>query len=253
MDTLAKLHSHPRDRRVRFVDEGHVYYIDGDSRNIVSVTTLVKKYSIPFDADRVITGIFRSPAYKEGHKYWGLSREEIKENWAELGKDASTRGTAMHANIESVYNGIEVEDDSPEFDQFSRFKAEHDQLEPFRTEWVVFTDEHRIAGSIDMVFRDPDNGDLYIYDWKRSKEIKKRGFEKMRAPLNHLDDVNFNHYSLQLNIYKWILERYYDVKVRGLFLIVLHPDQKCYKKIPCADLQEEVTDLMEQRRLDLRG
>lgn len=251
MDTLSRTNGHARDARIRFVEDGHVYFIDGSPKDVVSVTTLVKKYSVPFDADRVIENIMRSPSYKEGHKYWGMSRDEIKTQWSDLGKDASTRGTKMHANIEAVYNGVEVRDESEEFGHFERFKAEHAHLEPFRTEWIVFSDELRLAGSIDMVFRDADTGDLYIYDWKRSKEIKRRGFDKMRKPLNHLDDVNFNHYSLQLNIYRWILETYYDVKVKGLFLIVLHPNQKTYKKIPCADFREEVADVMEERRLNL--
>ena len=58
----------------------------------------------------------------------------------------------------------------------------------------------------------PD-GTLSIYDWKRSKDIEmKTPFKKNSVlyELRHLQDVNGVHYSLQLNIYKKILERNYN-------------------------------------------
>ena len=50
---LTVLHQHPRDHRVRFVAEGHRYYIDGVEARI-SVTTLVHRYCHEFIADHVI-------------------------------------------------------------------------------------------------------------------------------------------------------------------------------------------------------
>ena len=51
-----------------------------------------------------------------------------------------------------------------------------------------------------------------IIDYKTNKEIKTTGFtnwekitQKMTGPCAHLDDCNFNHYSLQLSIYMYII------------------------------------------------
>jgi nucleoside-diphosphate-sugar epimerase len=39
-------------------------------------------------------------------------------------------------------------------------------------EWMIFDEDLKLAGSIDMVYENPD-GTLSIYDWKRSKDISK--------------------------------------------------------------------------------
>lgn len=251
MDKLARLNAHPRDAHVVFHEAGHVYEIHGSATHIVSATTFIKQFATPFDADKVIRKMKQGKSWGPEHKYFGMTDAEIKAEWSATGKSASESGTAMHANIEATYNDVEVEDTSPEFLMFQQFRADHAHLVPYRTEWVVYSEELRIAGSIDMVFRNED-GTLSIYDWKRSKEIKFRGYDRMRFPLEHLHDINFVHYSLQLNLYKWILETYYEATVRDLYLIVMHPDQSSYQKIACMDLQTEITDLMELRRLQMR-
>ena len=88
---------------------------------------------------------------------------------------------------------------------------------------MVWDTELKFAGSIDMIYRNPD-GTLDIYDWKRAKEIQKNShFNKWSTnPLiSHLPDTNFWHYSLQLNTYKAIIERNYGKKVKNLYLVLL--------------------------------
>ena len=67
---------------------------------------------------------------------------------------------------------MDVSNDSPEYAYFQRFVADHPDLVPYRTEWMIWDKELRFAGSIDMVYENPD-GTLMIYDWKRSKGINK--------------------------------------------------------------------------------
>ena len=71
--------------------------------------------------------------------------------------------------------------------------------------------------------------------------------------ISHLPDTNFWHYSLQLNVYKAIIERNYNKKVKDLFLIRLHPNcpHKTYELITCADLRSEVTSLFTHRKLNM--
>jgi len=107
---------------------------------------------------------------------------------------------------------------------------------------------------VDMVFKDQDFID--IYDWKRCKSIDKlsNGNNYLKNHnVEHLPDSNFWHYSLQLNIYKSILERKYGMKVRDLYLIQLHPNLDNYKKIKCADLTEEVKMLLVEKKLKLNS
>ena len=65
-----------------------------------------------------------------------------------------------------------------------------------------------------MIFQNPD-GSFSIYDWKRCKKIEKSNkFEFGLENLDHLPNSNFWHYTLQLNIYKYILGQKYDFKVK---------------------------------------
>jgi hypothetical protein len=116
---------------------------------------------------------------------------------------------------------------------------------------MIWDEEHQFAGSIDMVFEKED-GTLMIYDWKRSKEIKKTGGAFMTYShtqcIEHLPDTNFWHYSLHLNTYRYILETKYGKRIGDLCLVCLHPDHKTFQLIRVPDLHKEVSDLFELRK-----
>ena len=117
---------------------------------------------------------------------------------------------------------------------------------------MIYHEEIKIAGSIDMVYENPD-GTLSIYDWKRCKEITRTTNWDQYAlnPLiGHLPDTNFWHYSLQLNTYKKILEEKYGKTVSQLYLVRLHPENshETYDLIEVPILTKEITDLFEERK-----
>ena len=170
--------------------------------------------------------------------------------WAKNGELASGSGTNMHNDIERYYNDIPVENDSIEFGYFKQFVADYPDLKPYRTEWMVYYEELKLSGSIDMVFENPD-GTLSIYDWKRSKEISKiNTFNKfaINPLIGHFHDTNFWHYSLQLNTYRKILESKYGKKVTKLCLVRLHPDAESYELLDVPLLDKELELLFEERK-----
>ena len=170
----------------------------------------------------------------------------------------------MHLAIEQFMHGAEEEIDEAvkstlEWKYFLQFwKDCGEDLEPYRSEWEVFTDsvtpldgerKIKLCGSIDMVYRRKSDGKFVIYDWKRSKEIKSDNpFGTGLAPLEHLPDTNYWHYTLQLNVYKWILEQYYGLEVADLYLVILHPEQPSYRRMRLNILTDEVEDMIECRR-----
>ena len=82
------------------------------------------------------------------------------------------------------------------------------------------------------------------------KEIKTENrFENGLAPVDHLPDTNYWHYSLQLNTYRYILENYYGLRIEGMYLVVLHPDFPSFKRVEVARMDEEVEAMMATRRL----
>lgn len=252
---LSVKNAHPRDQFITFDEGPHVYTVHGES-GYTSVTTWNHHHFEQFDADKIIDSMMKGKKMKDPtYKYYGMTREQIKASWDCNRDGASSAGTKMHLDIEHFYNGLPVENDSIEYEYFKQFVSDFPDLKPYRTEWMVYWEDIKISGSIDMIFENPD-GTLLIYDWKRCKEIShENGFGKTASTpcIRHLPDTNFWHYSLQLNMYKTILENKYDKKVVGLFLVCLHPDNpyKSYDRIEVPFLDKEMKDLIEFRRQEL--
>ena len=254
---LARLNPHPRDEHILFDAGPHTYTIHGEG-GYTSVTTWIHSHFGHFNADAIISKMMRSPKWPE-NKYYGMTREEIKAAWDANRDEAATAGTAMHYDIECFYNGMSPTNTSIEFRYFTEFEAARTHpetgfgrfLHPFRTEWMVYFEEAKLAGSIDMVYEDTRDGTLQIYDWKRSKEIKKtNSFQSATTEcISHLPDTNYWHYSLQLNLYRQILQRKYGKVVVGLYLVVLHPDNRSgtFERIKVPFLETEMADLLAER------
>jgi len=81
------------------------------------------------------------------------------------------------------------------------------------------------------------------------KKIKSDNpYKKGLAPLSHLPDTNYWHYTMQLNVYKWILETYYGLDVADLYLVILHPDQPSYQRMRLNIMTDEVEEMIECRQ-----
>ncbi len=247
---LAQKNSHERDTHISFDEGPHIYTIDGDS-DYTSVTSWNHSHFPEFNSELVITKMMASPKWPQS-PYFGMTKQEIKDKWKNDGIAASEAGTRMHYDIEGFYNNMKMEDnDTLEWKYFKEFNdAIGSKLEPYRTEWMVWDKDLRLAGSIDMIFANSD-GTLQIYDWKRVKEIKKENrWDSAKVDcISHLPHSNFWHYSLQLNTYKSIIERNYGKKVSKMFLVCLHPNNKnnSYLSYEVSSLSQEMKDLIELR------
>lgn len=226
---LSNKNHHKRDEEIQFEEESHTYTILCDPNvSYTSVTTFVHEQFEKFDADLIIGRMMASP-YWNKNKYYGKTPFEIKAGWEENRDQAATAGTKIHYDIECYYNEFNVSNDTIEYQYFKDFIEKHQHLKAFRTEWTVFDTKLKIAGSIDMVFFNEKDNCYYIYDWKRCREIKKANSYKKYSTnpvLSDLPDTNYWHYTLQLNIYKYILEKNYEMKIAGCVLVCLHPDNK---------------------------
>lgn len=249
---LADKNGHFRDAHMFFDEAPHIYYIDGVKVK-TSVTTFIHENFPVFNSERVATFCHKSHFNNPEKKYYQMPVQEILAKWKNDGLAAAGLGTKMHKSIESYYNDENIPEDminSLEFGYFQNFVKDFPELKPYRTEWEVYDEEHNLAGSIDMVYENPD-GTLLIYDWKRSKEIKHNNSEKGFGILSQIPDANFWHYSIQLNTYKHILETKYGKTVTGLYLVIIHPNFENYMRLQVPDLSELVTQMFAERKLSL--
>jgi ATP-dependent DNA helicase PIF1 len=253
---LNAKNKHEFDDRIKFQPKGHKYWIDGDDTDVVSATTYIKSFFSEFDTDKIVTGILKKHEYTNDpdYKYYKMDPEIIKNIWEKNRNESSGKGTDLHKDIEDFYNNICPENDSVEFQYFLNFYNDHNEkYEIYRTEFLVFSEELKITGSIDALFQNVDDGTFAIFDWKRSKEINMESYnnKKGKYPFDHVLDCNYYHYSLQLNLYRIILEKFYNIPIKELFLVILHPNQSNYSKMNVKIMEDEAELLLLYRMKEL--
>jgi hypothetical protein len=92
------------------------------------------------------------------------------------------------------------------------------------------------------------DGTLAIYDWKRIEEVKTENrFQSGLGPVAHLPDTNYWHYSLQLNVYRYIIQKHYGYTVSELALVVLHPNNRSWRVVRLNMMDDEVAGMMASR------
>jgi hypothetical protein len=244
---LSITNMHERDNVISLNEKSHIYTIN-KKQNYTSVTTFIHSLFEKFNPDKVINNIINGKNYKTS-KYFNKTIDEIKDMWEINRKQSADKGTQLHLDIENYYNNISVNNNSIEYTYFKNFLKEHN-LKPYRTEWKVWNEDYNITGTIDMVYENSDNT-LMIYDWKRSKQIiRNKPYETYSKIdcISHIPDLNFWHYSLQLNIYKYILESKYNKKITKMCLVCLYPENDNYILIDVPELSEEISELLELKK-----
>ena len=258
---LEIANKHPRDDGLIFIESIHKYtLVSFPYVRLISVTSFLHDCFEDFDADKVIEKLVTNPRCK----YFNRSIEEIKSEW----KSANLLGTELHAKIEDFMNnakisypyshkdllinyGVGGKDEDKGWDLFLEFAKTFEDKIPYRTEWRIYCEELQIAGSLDMAYLNPD-GTISIFDWKRTTDLDKRSGFRNKMSLKFpetVPDTKFHKYSLQLNLYKAIIEKNYGLKVKELVLVGLHPTQQKFELHHCVDYSKEVEQLFQERLL----
>jgi len=221
------------------LDENHVYKLD--NQTYTSVTTLVHRCFSVFDADAILKKM-----KIKGTKYDGMTKEEIKEMWNTNAVEAQEQGTQMHAVIERYYKKEPItkhEWACPELQQFKTFTNLND-LTPHGVEWCIYSEPDRLAGTIDFAALNKD-GTLDLYDWKRSKQMDvHNSFQKYSHVVPHIPDTNFGHYTVQLNLYKYMIEQKYSKTVKHMYLVCMYPSQMSFQQYEVQDIQTDIPTIL---------
>eukprot|EP00668_Euglena_longa_P001363 GGOE01001616.1.p1 GENE.GGOE01001616.1~~GGOE01001616.1.p1 ORF type:complete len:536 (+),score=108.24 GGOE01001616.1:52-1659(+) len=265
---LEKSNQHPRDRTVRTDPKKRALEYLAPSGQWVkassSVTTFVNSLFPAFDEDKVIDMMMASPNWPP-EKYINpetqepYNRREIKQLWRNKGKDSISRGTYMHLNIEKDLNGAPADLDLPELQQFRALQTgvlEQRGIKPVRTEMSIYDEDLDLAGVVDFLGQD-QSGAFHLCEWKRAVDYEKKATEVFMGtasalwPVEHLPNNDAVKHTLQLNLYSWILERKYGLRVAGLWIGVLHADRPAPLAAQAPFLQREMECLAALRRLDV--
>ena len=236
-----------RDARVRFQEDPRGYFVDG-ARMSKSVTELVHKYFKPFRPREIAGRMLQRDDFFELEKYreyWPLKDDDLEasiDRVVAAWNETSRLGTEMHQTIEDWYNtGKELPDcnESLFFMQFHQYTVSLG-CAPLKSEQILWSKKYNLAGCCDMLYLVPrekcahiltatdQRTPVWLVDWKRTKDISQEGFGKGVGLCSYKPDCNFQHYALQLNIYKYLIERCYGLVVVRMTMVILHPKQERY-------------------------
>ena len=238
---------HPRDQLLSFSEADHVYIHLPTGEQYTSGTTFLHKFFAPFDGPMVVDKMMNGRNWSKS-PYHGMTKEAILGKWEADRDDAAKRGTLMHSRIEQEILGKEV-DWSEQQAERDNFRIAYGDLEKegwkvYRLEWRIFTEKNRVAGTLDGLFVNGE-GKFLLLDWKRSKEIKKENqWQRALKPLSHLPDCNYVQYCLQLNLYRWILLKHYNITVSEMRLYSFHPNQPIYMRYNIPVMEKEMALIM---------
>lgn len=236
-----------QDSDINFFAKEHLYLYK-NSIQLMAVSDVINIFFKPFDSIKMS----KKKAIQKN-----VTQCRILEEWDCEGTISREAGTFLHQQIYSYFNGEPTSMDyyfeykgnefnykkniniSKEWSYFHNFLTQ-ESLKPFRTEWQIYDPKLKIAGTIDFLCRCGSEYDLY--DWKRSDKIDQnaRIWDYGINGLNDVPNTRYYHYCIQLNLYKYILEKNYALKIRQLYLIALHPSNEQYVKIQVKDMQNEI-------------
>lgn len=201
----------------KYIDENHSYWL-GDER-LVSVTQYLSKFKQPFDTERWS----KHSAQKEG-----VSQQTILERWDAKSKLSLEKGTIVHNAAEAIIKGEEIDisglpNEAHAAKKLWDYLKDKHKAKTLKTEWIVGDKQAMIAGRIDALIQLEYQGEMVtsLLDWKTGTIKLHNKYEKMKTPFNQLEDCSLNHYSIQLSLYRLILERNLGIKLSHGLLVNL--------------------------------
>jgi len=224
---------------IKFFEKDHHYEIDGE-RAAMSVSQLISKYEKPFD-----NNIAHMVAKKNGRLV-----EDVLWDW-DFNKDYSChKGSEFHLMVEQFFQRRIIPIDKEAIIAFYRkkqndyhtdeqvtkyynemailirnfknfyewWKQDHILL---RSEFVIGDKDTKICGTIDNLSYNKKTKKLALFDYKTNKEIKRKGYknETMLSPINNIPKCELGKYSLQLWLYKLILQKNTGFEVGDCYVV----------------------------------
>ncbi len=226
-----------------FNEEAHLYHYD--NQICTSVTSIIGRYKEPFDTLKIAT----SYAVKRG-----LSVLDVIADWDEKKNSACDKGTHVHKYAELKFACKDYKVDSEEssailhkcfgiVDAF--YNDSKGKLIPIRSELVVGDKNRRLCGMIDQLFYNVKAKEFQIWDYKTNKAITTKNDYKKRMlnELWHLDECEFNTYSLQLGLYKKIIEENTNIKIGSSYICWINEVNDSYKPMKVANMDVEINKI----------
>lgn len=242
---------------INFNEKEHTYTLSHYKFNC-SVTQLIETYAQEFDSDKISQMV----ANKRG-----ISQQEVLNEWKKENEFSCVKGSLIHCFAQGLWMNNPYKIDYSEIKNIDidRLKKEmsimqkqainfyedyKNMYDMIQDEFIVWSKEYDIAGSIDGLMYNKFTQQACILDFKSNKKLEfvSKYKKKMKVPLQKMDDVNGQHYYLQLSIYRYLIEKYTDIKIDELFIVYFNVNADNYEIIIIPYLKKEVETILEWRK-----
>ena len=237
----------------KFFEKDH-HYEYKDKQVGISVTRLIEEYTNEFDSQAIAEKV----AIRDNKQI-----QEVLDEWKQKNEYACEKGHLGHLYAQSLWNKENVLEELKSANmgiknaleliirQADNFYEDFkDKLGHLADEFVVGSEEYDIASAVDHLFINKLTNELVLVDYKTNSDIHKneKYAKNMKVPLSHLKDFTLNHYYIQLSIYKYLIEKYTNLKIEEIFIVWFSENIENYEIIEIPYLEKEVKNILELRR-----
>lgn len=234
------------DDDITLLEPDHQYKLKDDPGfEFTSCTTFVKYFFTPFDKIGIANDLTTNKP-----KYIHMTPQELVAEW----NKAAIEGTLVHEEIERfIKDGVKPTHPKSEVavKWIKEYLIEIGRYEIF-SEVFVYSKELALAGTIDLLIYDKLKGTYKIVDWKTNKRIDTKSFDNRtghQEATRNLMDCNFIHYSIQLSLYRYILENYYGLTMNGS--AISHLTESNVQFYPTVYHENEIEEMLKADRVAL--
>jgi hypothetical protein len=253
---MEKRATHPNGMTVVFDEQNHTYTVKETGQVLVSATTFIDRFFPKFDMDRMAPRCVGKP------KYSSMTADEIKASWEANAQRARDEGTNVHEYAQYLWDRIRPPQPISERCHllYQQVDAATKNLKDCNwsyvaAEKIIFSPELGIAGTIDLLlFNTSKVGEFLILDWKQNGTISTSNkWETAKPPIGHLEATDLLKYSLQLNLYRFILryEGYYPL-ARDIRMALVHLREDSNRPIK-VHLMDEIFQLLAVRKRETQN
>ena len=264
-------------QHIKYSDQKHLYFIGG--KRLLSITQFLKRIFPEFNSDfwsmyKAIqkTGIAVKPhftkdgmsteiIYCDGVPYSvdslkEIYSDEIKEmliDWKQKSNIGTLRVTYVHNQLEQHEKGLLDLIPRPCLDNVEGFNKSielcdtliieylttNTHLKPIALEFKVGDEELGLAGTFDRLYFNEISNQLEIHDFKTDKDIKTKS-KYGKVKMFDVDDCEFNKYSLQTSLYKFIIEKNTNLKLGDSYVTHFNLKEGKLEYYKCIDFTEQI-------------
>jgi hypothetical protein len=209
----------------------------------------------PFEEEQIALAISKQRDDRKKEEYIGLSKDQIIELWHKINFEATEYGTMVHEILERylLADKFYFPDDPFEQKVIKAYDAagfdEGDVLWPER---IMFSEEFSLAGTADVVI-DVGQDMFDIGDWKTNKKIEffSPYRQYLKPPFDHIQQCNYNLYSIQLSTYAYMYEMETGRKCRQIWIGYWEREKETIRQIPIFYSRELAKKLLHLHKLNL--